>query len=294
MKALVRISGGIGNQFFQIGFGNFLAEQFDSNVTYDISFFSSVPVGTTPRIFQGESIFPEGKYENHGLVRIEKIRAEVNKLPIPRVLKRIYWAMFLIKKILVNRQIIQFNFKASKVMSIMGKHLTHVYIGDWQDSGFITKNFVRAVNYQMACHSNVSDYNQLQEFIGVHVRRGDYLDANSIHEVLDSRYYDQAIDILFEENHSLKIMVFSDDENAALNLINKQGEIALASSLTNDDLTQIYLMSKIKYLVVANSSFSVMAALLRDSSNSVIAPAVWFVSTQNIKSPPLPRNWKII
>jgi hypothetical protein len=294
MKAVIRISGGIGNQFFQIGFGDFLAETFYSNVTYDISFFSSTPAGTTPRVFQGESIYPQGVYGNHGLFRIEMMRDKVNNLPIPRVLKRISWMMILLKRLLVNRQLIQFHFNQTYMMSFFGKHFTHVFIGDWQDSGFITKNFVDIVNSQMSVHSKISDVNQLQKYLAVHVRRGDYLDSNSIHQVLDSSYYDQAIDTLVKENDSLQIIVFSDDENGALNLLKKHGEIVLASSLTKDDLAQIYLMSKMKYLVIANSSYSLMAALLRDRSNSVIAPKVWFASGESIKSPSIPTNWKII
>ena len=294
MKALVRISGGTGNQFFQIGFGNFLSEQFGFVVTYDVSFFKLAPDVSTPRIFQGETIFPIGKYEDHGIFRIEKLRAVINTLQVPKIFKRVLWSIILAKRLIFNRQILHYSFNQSAVMSLFGRYFTHVYIGDWQNFRFVTKEFISSVNYQLSCRSDVSHLDDSIDFIGIHVRRGDYLDMNSIHQVLGSSYYEKAICLLVQKDSTLRILVFSDDESGAGDLLNCDREIVFASSLVNDDLDQVYLMSKMRYLVIANSSFSLMAALLGERSNSVIAPSTWFVKSHHMNGPPLPSHWEII
>ena len=294
MKALVRVSGGTGNQFFQIGFGNFLSEQLGFVVNYDVSAYSIPPDGSTPRVFHGKTIFPKGRYVDHGVIQIEKLRAVIDNLRAPKIFKKVVWLIVLVKRMTINRQILHYSFRDSKLVSLGGSYFTHVFIGDWQNAKFLTKEFISSVNFELSCHSIVNYFDDSMDFIGVHVRRGDYLDVNSIHKVLDSRYYEKAIDFYLQKNPTLRVMVFSDDENGAGNLLDFSREIVFASNLANDVLSQIYLMSKMRYLVIANSSFSFMAALLGETTKSVIAPSTWFVEKHHNNWPPLPSHWVII
>lgn len=294
MRALVRVSGGTGNQFFQIGFGNFLIEQFGFSVTYDISFFTSKPNESTHRIFRGDVIFPEGKYENQNLLQIEKKRARVEKLRMPKIIKHIIWKTILLKLFCAKRQIVFHDFKPSRLKNLSYKHFTHVYIGDWQNYRYITESFVGVVNSQLSRINMISKLDCLNDYLGIHIRRGDYLDDNSIHKVLDWKYYYEAMTAISERKPSLKLLVFSDDESAALDLITNYSGTVMASSLTKDDLNQIYAMSQMNYLVISNSSFSFMAALLGKKSKFVVAPSQWFKLLDKKELPLVPSNWKII
>lgn len=114
--------------------------------------------------------------------------------------------------------------------------------------------------------------------IGVHVRRGDYIDKNSGFFALGKDYYMEAINIamsMLKQKRS-KVTVFSDDPLWCMkNLSSPKWEILISGSGPEKDL---YAMSKMKALVISNSSFSAVAAHLGETFEDlrlVICPDQW-------------------
>ena len=142
--------------------------------------------------------------------------------------------------------------------------------------------------------------------VSVHVRRGDFLELQHKHPVQSMEYYKQAFECF--EKDSL-FVVFSDDIkwcrknfNISKNLVfvgeNYDENSTLAPGTTRDVL-DLYLMSKTKNNIIANSTFSWWGAWLNDNSSKiVIAPKQWCgpetTQEQQLIVDKIPTSWKKI
>jgi hypothetical protein len=121
------------------------------------------------------------------------------------------------------------------------------------------------------------------DYIGIHVRRGDYLNHPTIHPTCSMDYYEEALSLLPDR----PVKIFSDDhEWCAENFKGSRFEISQRNFIEDFEL-----LSKCNYQIIANSSFSWWAAWLSDSKK-VIAPSEWFGfngpgSAKDI----VPSNW---
>ena len=110
-----------------------------------------------------------------------------------------------------------------------------------------------------------------QDYMFLHVRRGDYLKYPDFHPVCDISYYQQAMKMLGNTN---KFIVLSDDiEWCKENIKGKNIEY----SNTTTELEDLSIMSSCKGAIIANSSFSWWGAWLSNSTQ-VVAPKKWFGS----------------
>lgn len=107
--------------------------------------------------------------------------------------------------------------------------------------------------------------------ISLHVRRGDYLRFPGIHPICKVEYYNNAISAMPDHNN---ILVFSDDIAWCKENLNYRNIIFIENE---KDFIDLYLMSRCKYNILANSSFSWWAAWLNNNINKkVIYPKTWF------------------
>lgn len=109
--------------------------------------------------------------------------------------------------------------------------------------------------------------------VSIHVRRGDYLNLQEFHYVQTLDYYVNAIK-RFDDNSMF--VIFSDDINWCKN-------ISLFNNLKNKqfvqdvDYNELYIMSKCKHNIIANSSFSWWGAYMNNNPNKIIiSPQKWF------------------
>ena len=118
-------------------------------------------------------------------------------------------------------------------------------------------------------------------FVGVHVRRGDFL-TNRSFGACTSDYYDQAIQRIASVVKNPRIVVFTNDK-AWVDKNFRMGlpyEIYLNSS-KNTDIEELYLMTKFKSLVISNSTFSWWGAYLNEGPGQyIISPSTWFLKTE--------------
>lgn len=133
------------------------------------------------------------------------------------------------------------------------------------------------------------------ESVCLHVRRADYLNGinRNIFCELSIEYYKSAVNLIID-NLGFKptLYVFSDDHEYIKN--HMSGFLGCKTILVDPhkDYEDLYLMSKAKHHIIANSTFSLWGALLSDNSDGItIAPKRWF---KDRKDPHLyPDNWII-
>jgi hypothetical protein len=126
------------------------------------------------------------------------------------------------------------------------------------------------------------------DFVAVHIRRGDYVSLSDVHANLceHTTYYDAAFDMF----KGKKKVFFSDDwqwcyQNFGPDNIYIKNE---------NDVVEMFLFSKMPNKIIANSSFSWWGAWLGENENSrIIAPQKWFgkdnshLSTESV----IPPRW---
>lgn len=126
----------------------------------------------------------------------------------------------------------------------------------------------------------------------IHIRRGDYLHLQQYHTVQTMEYYNKAIEkIGFDK----KFLIFSDDIEWCIdNFIFLKNKTFISNNLDYEDL---YLMSKCKNNIIANSTFSWWGAWMnKNTEKIVIAPKKWFgINNSHLDTSDLYCNdWKII
>lgn len=113
--------------------------------------------------------------------------------------------------------------------------------------------------------------------VAIHVRRGDYVQKQAHHPVLEMDYYVSAMKLMEEKAGRCTFLVFSDDpEWCNMHFNNENIEIVNK----NSGIVDLFLMAQCKHHIIANSSFSWWGAYLRRifddiSGQIVIAPKTW-------------------
>lgn len=127
------------------------------------------------------------------------------------------------------------------------------------------------------------------DYVAIHWRAGDYTDGEGYHPRLTMDYYRPAM----AEFPGAKFLVFSDDIVGAKQIFGSGVEY----SEGRDYLADFKLLKRCRYYIVANSSYSAMAAVLSDVPDKrVIAPRPWFgkAHTQITADDIYGSGWKVI
>jgi len=116
-----------------------------------------------------------------------------------------------------------------------------------------------------------------EDSVAVHIRRGDYAgneEAGRVHSLLEDAYYEHALGLVRRAVPQARVKVFSDDPAAAVQKALAWQAQAVAGTSALEDL---WLMSRCRHHVIANSSFSWWSAWLDERPGGlIIAPRQWF------------------
>ena len=116
--------------------------------------------------------------------------------------------------------------------------------------------------------------------VSIHVRRGDYLNAEEVYgEICTDAYYDAAIKYMLGKYPDATFYLFTNDLTWADFFVNARPFANIVVVKDNTEYTgylDMYLMKHCKHNIIANSSFSWWAAWLNSNQEkTVIAPARW-------------------
>jgi hypothetical protein len=105
--------------------------------------------------------------------------------------------------------------------------------------------------------------------IGVHIRRGDFLNDTANFPVQPKEYYTKALNLLNYKNY--KVIICTDDIQWCKQNF-KEFEIREKTA----ELDDIYFLANCEKLVLSNSTFSFWSAYLSLSKREIIFPLNWF------------------
>lgn len=170
----------------------------------------------------------------------------------------------------------------SKIATVKEKRT--LYDGFWQNEKYFlsVKNEVLkrfTFNTQKLSESTESFLSNIltKETIAVHIRRGDYLEPNNkyLFDVCGLDYYQRAMMKMKEMIPNAEYIFFSDDPDWVRTNIDEKGSI-VDWNTGKDAWQDMFLMSKCKHNIIANSSFSWWGAYLNANPNKkVICPTMW-------------------
>jgi hypothetical protein len=237
---VVKLYGGLGNQLFQYAFG--LAQRANRmDIRYDVSWFKTHQV---ERPYQLDKFNIEVPI--HSFLRTQQTINEVGFAP---------------------HLVVNFNYN---------------YTGYWQSPWYFN-NVVDELKNRFWVKPELWNKEfielrkeiQRNKYIGVHIRRGDFLEHHS-HYIPPMEYYTQALAIIKALQPSARIMVFSDDIRwCRENFPVKEAEFVTLGI----DYLEFELLRLCQYKVTANSTYSWWAAFL--NSEMVITPKKWWLKQEN-------------
>jgi hypothetical protein len=252
-RLVVKLQGGIGNQLFQLGLGDFLARDGGGPVAYLADAFANDPYGRSNIV---PRLFPDAV-----LVSQTDISGPQSRLLKEDLLPR-QWRGSALRELVENEGI------------------SHCILdGYWQDTRYLSGPFIdrlhQALQAQTA-NAPASRYTlwsqriaQAANAVAIHVRRYDY----KHHGVCRETYYIDCLRWIVERLPGAELFVFSDEPNYTGHFLRHAG---LAHHLVNtsDDLLDLLLMAECGVHLISNSTYSWWGAHLANS-RLTIYPQPW-------------------
>lgn len=151
-----------------------------------------------------------------------------------------------------------------------GYHAVQLPMGNWdlrghfQDDRYF-KRHIDEVRYWLT----FKDEPELNDYVAIHYRAGDYIDdPNAYHPRCSREYYQQAMAMF----PGRRFLLFSDDPLMAQALIGCEMQVA-----DGNYIEDFALMKSCHSFITANSSYSLMAATLANQpGKKIVCPKRWF------------------
>lgn len=263
---IIQLQGGLGNQLFQYGFARYLELELNKKLKYDISFFKTNArqlklsyFNTTMQIAKDNEI-KKSKFKRKRLTPWKKE-----------------------KTIYIEDEYYNFGYEVNKIKN-------GYFIGYWPKTQHLYKvldNLRKEITVndklvnQCQTFANYSKFINQTESVGIHIRRGDYLnDTNKkIFATLNDHYYLEAMNFIKKKTDNSHFFIFTDDLAWVnkLEWIKKEKCHIVSFNDKNADIKDFELLKNCKHHIIANSTFSWWAAFLSETRNSInISPQNWY------------------
>lgn len=273
MEVYFRLNGGLGNQLSQYAAAKYYSNKYGIDISFDDYYI----------------VNSKKKHEKIILKNLFKNTCTINNFR--SILSRF-----------INRLLYKFRFKSISILSYkfifdnfyydksIDKNCIIVVEGFWQNnyiySHEVSNDILNSVITTLGIEeSKILDFkhNHLPDTVDIalHVRRGDYLTNRSYFRrqqlVLPVKYYSNAMqEIINNYGNKIRVFIFSDDK-IDLNEFKFLKNTEVYKIQKYSDLESFYLFTRFNYLIIANSTYSMWAALLSYYKfNSVVyAPNIW-------------------
>ena len=265
--AVIEVKGGLGNQLFILNFIQYL-ENKNFKVYTLTNFYSNQkdnPIGTDIRDLYLDSGFvnlniPKLKFSNFLSYIFNKKNQNLN------LIQKIFFRISELLICYANDKNLITKLNSSKRIFFID--------GYFQNYKFLQSNIslIDRLSYDPKFNFNLPV--KSENIAVVHIRRKDYID---ISEELNTSYYENALKLLKKTVGNIKFDVFTDDiewceKNPLFN-----DAISIKQATHKNTINDFIEMTRYKYFVISNSTYSYMAAYLSSWDNKiVISPKPWF------------------
>ena len=268
---IVRLAGGLGNQFFQYAFGRVHAEKTGEELSLDTW------------------AFHRDKLRNYEL---DKYNIKKSKQRFwRRVFCNIVWELKShightrwLEKI-VKMECEKENFLLQEITT------KDAYaVGYWHNVKFFDA-YADMIKSELRYNGVLSDKQkemiktmQNEQSVAMHIRRTDHLSntCKKIYADIEKQYYLSAIEYLQKQVGKVQIYVFSDDiEWCKKEYADTENLIFIDGSISASPHTDVELMRNCKHFIITNSTFSWWSSWLAEYENKIIvAPKRWLVDDE--------------
>lgn len=288
----IRIWGGIGNQMFQFAAAQALALKHNTQIALCLDRIeaSKSSDGFTERDFELVNIFDLNDVK---FVEPKEVDYYItNDLPFLQKLKRKTKNFGLLYEKNLSYHLEFENLPGTAVLD--GYFQSEKYFKDYES------NIKERFKFDQSRLNNKSTElidNFPKNALAIHVRRGDYVDKpeiNKVHGTCSVEYYQQGVDHLKNQGVE-QILIFSDDPNwVKQNLTFDFRTTYVDWNKGKDSWQDMFLLSKCRFFVIANSSFSWWGAWLAVNNDKVVvAPKRWFLDENKERQTKdlIPASW---
>lgn len=280
---IVNIIGGLGNQMFQYAFALSLKERgSDDNVFIDIShfhyiFLSKFGAANMHNGYEVEQVFPNVSLKHANWKQLIRISSYCPNFLLSRIVRK-YMPK---RKKEYIQSVSQYFEYHPEVYDIVGDTY---FDGLWSSIKYYKPIKVQ-LQYAFA-HPNPNGINEKfildmesSDSVGIHIRRGDYLQDPDFRGICELDYYQRGIAEIENDGLTHSFYIFSNDikwchENI-IPLLDKHHAIMVTENTGRSSCWDMHLMTHCKDLIIANSSFSWWAAFLNNRGGRIIAPRKW-------------------
>jgi len=264
-SVVVYLAGGIGNQLFQTAFGLSIAQKFSATTYLNTDKFNNYSYHHEPEILKlgfDESILSGGKPDFEPESTLLLREGTVSSI--------------------------------DEIVSLPANCRTLMIDGFWQSEKFLSRPVIDYI-YRKICDkyepvdlsssggTGLADPSR----IAVHIRRRDYAHMG----VTRNEYYAACLSFIREHTGNASLALYSDEPNASYHLLLALGYRDVEIIRTGSDWKDLYSLSRHKYLLMANSTYSWWGARFGEDVQRklVLRPAPWL--TINSTFDPCPSRW---
>ena len=284
--------GGLGNQMFQYAAGRALAIRHNTVLKLDMSFYQTNKEDETPRKFLLESM------------HINAERALPSELPhlegnisFFQQIKGVYLKL---SKKSCDTVLLDFE---NRINDQFFSSPDNTYlVGYWQSdkyfssiSELIRREFT-PIRIPDAFNQELSIYMGKTNSVSIHIRRGDYIhnpETQAVHGICSLEYYQKCVETISGTIDNPEFFIFSDEPEWVKNNLDLDRPFTILShNATDMPMWDLWLMSRCKHNIIANSSFSWWGAWLNDNPGKVVlAPKQWFAD-ERLVTAVVPERWR--
>lgn len=293
---IVEIVGGLGNQMFQYAFYQKLKnyytdtqvkiylDRFDEtsdNQGFELS--NAFGIDTSSMLYDGD---PSSLFDD-SMNLVSRIRRKIFGRKSTFFLERIF----------------RFD---SKVFNLKSNQKIY-FRGLWQDELYFKDLRLDLLNIFKFNTYNFNDENlhilekiNKTNSVSIHIRRGDYISNEKYNHILGGvctySYYKQALGFLQNKISDTSLFIFSDDIDwvkTEYDFLSGHDITFVNHNMGSNSYIDMFLMSKCKHNIIANSSFSWWGAWLNtNKSKIVLAPEKWFKNNTRLEdNSVVPYSW---
>ena len=291
----VKLQGGLGNQMFQYAAAKALALKYNCALLLDLSFLEQTAVQKTNGFTNRH--YELGVFNNI----VQNFVTDLTQKQFTESSQKKQWLKrlgFSYAKI-YHEPSFEFN------ENLFKQNPPVLLEGYWQsEQYFINEAVAIRKAFSFPALGATDENNEVLSVISagcsvaVHVRRADYLhpEIAAQHGTCSEAYYKAAIQYIQSSFPSAIFYFFSDDAAWVKKVFTDHlpKTVFIKNNTESDSWKDMYLMSKCRHHIIANSSFSWWGAWLNDNlDKKVIAPKIWFADEKRNKATTdlIPANW---